>query len=87
MNFMKKSDGPHFHQYQQNEQSLLTLIEPLNTKRPGHVKLKIQVVSLEQAHKCSGVKSVNGIQNLPNGNTYTLYKQTIIVGYEYQSHN
>jgi hypothetical protein len=42
---------------------------------------------LEQAHKCSGVKPVNGIQNLPNGNTYTLYKQAIIVGYEYQSHN
>jgi hypothetical protein len=53
-------DGYQFHQYQQNEQSSLILIE-LNEhkKNPGP--------GLGQAHECGEVKLVKGISTLISG--------------------
>jgi hypothetical protein len=51
------SDGHQFHQYQQNINSLIT-------KRLQHNDIGNSGPDLGQAHKCCGVKLVNGILTL-----------------------
>jgi hypothetical protein len=52
----RNSDGHQFHQYQQNEQSLLILIKLAeHKKRPQHMTLEIQVLAWDRHNNVVGL--------------------------------
>jgi hypothetical protein len=54
------SDGQLFPKYKKNEKSLLTLLK-IKDKNTMTYEVGDSVPDMGQAHKCGGVKPVNGI--------------------------
>ena len=62
------SDGHQFHQYQQNKQSSLVLIEHTGHKKTMTYNVGNRGHGLGQAQTCGGVKLVTGIPIIPLDN-------------------
>jgi hypothetical protein len=74
----RNSDGHQFHQYQQNEQSLLILIKLAEHKnRPRYMTLEIQVLAWDRHNNVVGLILLMWSQPSPfdnrisKGKTYT----------------